>query len=160
VSLGGGQIVPYPEPGSAFATKIGKANRRTGTKPEEHLRRELHRLGLRYRKDKLLRAAGVRTHVDIVFGPAQLAVFVDGCFWHKCPEHFHMPKSNLAYWQPKLAANSERDRRVDAALASEGWTVVRLWEHVPVADAARRVIDELSRLDHPAALRARALLDG
>lgn len=159
MNLGGGQRVPYPEPGSAFASKVGKANRRTGTKPEEALRRELHGLGLRFRKDRLLRADDVRTHVDIAFGPPRLAVFVDGCFWHMCPGHFHMPKRNLAYWQPKLIANVARDLRVNAALASAGWTALRLWEHEPVGAAAARVVDALGVLGHAGAARARARLN-
>ena len=159
VNLGGGRLVPYPEPGSASATKVGKANRRSGTKPEEALRRELHRIGLRFRKDHLLRAHGLRTHADIVFGPARLAVFVDGCFWHMCPDHFHMPRSNLAYWEPKLTANVARDNRVDAALSEAGWTVLRLWEHEPLLSAAEVVVSALEDLGHPGAAQARGRLD-
>jgi len=95
----------------------------------------LHRRGHRFRKDFLLRARDVRVHPDIVFTRWRLAVFVDGCFWHGCPEHQSVPKANRAYWVPKLAANVERDRRVDAALAAAGWGVVRIWEHDVVTDA-------------------------
>jgi len=154
VKLGGGQTVPYPEPGSPLATQIGKANLRTGTRAEERVRRELHRLGLRYRKDVLLRAQDVRTHADLVFRSVRVAVFIDGCFWHMCPEHFQMPKSNLEYWRPKLQGNVARDRRVDAALEDDGWTVVRIWEHVPVPAAARVVVNVLDRSSHAAAGRA------
>jgi len=139
VVLSGGRRVPYPEPTSDAATRIGKGNRRTGTEPEEHLRAELHRRGRRFRKDLLLRAADVRTHADVVFTRQRLAVFVDGCFWHACPEHGTSPKSNTAYWGPKLTANVERDRRVDAALRSEGWVVLRIWEHEATSDAADQV---------------------
>lgn len=116
MNLGRGQVVPYPEPTSAAATKIGKANKRTDTKAEVRLRSALHATGLRFRKDMLIRAGDVRTRPDIVFTRAKVAVFVDGCFWHCCPEHFHMPKTNLAYWGPKLAANVARDARVTKAL--------------------------------------------
>src|SRR5690606_29010965 len=109
VALSGGRRVPYPEPTTAAATRIGKGNRRTGTKPEVRLRSELHCRGRRFRKDLLIRAAGVRTHADVVFTRQRLAVFVDGCFWHCCPEHGSSPKSNTAYWEPKLRANVDRD---------------------------------------------------
>jgi DNA mismatch endonuclease (patch repair protein) len=135
VNLGGGRVVPYPEPTSEAATSIGKANRRTGTKPEVRLRSALHRRGHRFRKDHLLRAGTVRVRPDVVFTRQRLVVFVDGCFWHGCPEHQHLPRSNRDYWVPKLAANVERDRRVDAALTEAGWAVLRLWEHVDVDTA-------------------------
>lgn len=146
VVLSGGERVPYPEPTSESASRIGKANRRTDTKPEQRLRSELHRRGLRFRKDLLVRAGDVRTHVDAAFTRRRLAVFVDGCFWHCCPEHGSSPRSNTAYWAPKLAANVARDRRVDAALTDAGWTVLRIWEHEPVAQAAVRVEQALADL--------------
>lgn len=145
VVLGPGQRVPYPEPTSAAATKIGKANKRVGSKCEVALRSALHRMGLRFRKDLLLRVGGLRVHPDIVFTRARVAVFVDGCFWHGCPVHATKPKSNQGYWGPKLAANEARDRRVDAALAAEGWTVVRVWEHEDPAAAAARVREVVAR---------------
>lgn len=139
VNLGGGRIVPYPEPRDEAATKIGKANRRTGTKPEIRLRSALHRRGHRFRKDHLLRAGTVRVRPDVVFTRWKVAVFVDGCFWHGCPDHQHVPKSNREYWVPKLAANVERDRRVDAALTEAGWIVLRIWEHDDVAGAVAQI---------------------
>ncbi|HXH59136.1 very short patch repair endonuclease [Iamia sp.] len=148
VNLGRGQIVPYPEPSSPEATAVGKANRRTGTKPEVELRRALHATGLRFRKDLLIRAGGTRTRADVVFPKQRLAVFVDGCFWHVCPEHFHMPKTNLGYWEPKLQANIERDARVSKGLSADGWQVVRCWEHVGVDDAVRVVAAALVGLGH------------
>ena len=139
VNLGGGRFVPYPEPTSDAATKMGKANRRTGTKPEIHLRSALHRSGLRFRKDLLVRCGELKARPDIVFTRSKVAVFVDGCFWHGCPEHQVIPKSNRDYWVPKLAANIDRDRRVDRAFVEHGWTVLRVWEHEPVELAVRRV---------------------
>lgn len=138
--------MPYPEPTDAAATKIGKANRRTGTKPEVRLRSALHRRGHRFRKDHLLRVGAVRVRPDVVFTRRKLAVFVDGCFWHGCPEHQHVPKTNRDYWVPKLAANVERDRRVDAVLADGGWTVLRIWEHDDVGVAVGAVEDLLRAL--------------
>jgi DNA mismatch endonuclease (patch repair protein) len=154
VNLGGGRAVPYPEPSSAAATRIGKANRRAGTKPEEALRRELHRLGLRFRKDRYYRASDAHTHIDVAFGPVRVAVFMDGCFWHACPEHFQMPQRNVDYWEPKIAANVARDGRVDAALEADGWTVVHVWEHEPIDRATRRVVTILDGLGHAPASRA------
>lgn len=87
-------------------------------------------------KDLLVRATDVRVRVDVCFTRVRVAVFVDGCFWHGCPEHQHMPKRNTDYWVPKLAANVERDRRVDLALAKDGWVVLRVWEHEDPMDAA------------------------
>jgi DNA mismatch endonuclease (patch repair protein) len=149
-----GSTVPYPEPTTAAATAIGQANRRRDTRHEVAVRSALHRRGLRFRVDLLVRAGLVRTHPDVVFTKARLAVFLDGCFWHVCPHHFHEPKSNLGYWRPKLAANQARDRRVDEALAGDGWTVVRIWEHVPVGEAVHMILAALVTLDHEPAIRA------
>jgi DNA mismatch endonuclease (patch repair protein) len=106
-----------------------RANRKTGTKPEVRLRAALHRRGLRFRKNHLIVLAGTRVRPDAVFTRARLAVFVDGCFWHRCPDHSTNPQSNAAYWGSKLARNVDRDRCADTALAAEGWIVVRIWEH-------------------------------
>jgi len=122
-----------------------KANRRTDTKPELALRHALHRLGYRYRKDyRLDLVGGRRVRPDIVFTARKLAVFVDGCFWHACPEHGSKPRANEWYWGPKLIKNVERDRVNDAALILAGWTVVRLWEHVPIDEAIGIVVTALT----------------
>lgn len=154
IGLGHGQRVPYPEPTSVAATSIGRANRRVDTKAEVKLRRVLHGLGLRYRTDHLIRAGGLRTHADLAFTSVSLAVFVDGCFWHCCPDDFRMPGSNLDYWGPKLAANVARDRRVDAALRDSGWSVLRVWEHQSATDAAEGVLRALAGVGHDPAMRA------
>jgi DNA mismatch endonuclease (patch repair protein) len=73
-----------------------------------------------------------------------VAVFVDGCFWHACPEHGSKPRANEWYWGPKLIKNVERDRINDAALILAGWTVVRLWEHVPLDEAVSTVVTVLA----------------
>ena len=122
-----------------------RANRRTDTKPELALRRALHRLGYRYRKDyRLDLDSGRRVRPDIAFTARKVAVFVDGCFWHACPQHGSKPRANEWYWGPKLLKNVERDRVNDAALILAGWTVVRLWEHVPVNDAVATVVTALT----------------
>lgn len=150
MNLGRGHIVPYPEPADAAATKIGKANRRTDTRPEVRLRSALHHRGHRFRKDLLLRVDGVRVRPDIVFTRCRLAVFVDGCFWHGCPDHQQIPKRNREYWVPKLLGNVERDRRVDAALSNAGWAVLRIWEHVQVDQAVELVESALEERRGPA----------
>jgi len=99
----------------------------------------LHREGLRYRRDFPVIAQGVRVRPDFVFARQRVAVFVDGCFWHCCPEHGQTPKANAGYWRPKLDRNRRRDRDVTLALKSDGWIVVRVWEHESPAEAAARV---------------------
>lgn len=102
------------------------------------LRRLLHARGFRYRvAGRPIK--GVRRTADLVFGPARVAVFVDGCFWHQCPEHATEPRTNSDYWTPKLERNVERDRETDQLLAEAGWLSVRVWEHEDPHDAAERV---------------------
>ena len=130
----------YPLPATPGRSANMKANRRTDTKPELALRSALHALGYRYRKDHRLDLPLRRVRPDIAFTARKVAVFVDGCFWHACPEHGSKPKNNDWYWSPKLAKNVERDRAADVALEAAGWTVVRLWEHVPISDAVAEVV--------------------
>ena len=66
---------------------------------------------------------------DFVFAQAKIAVFVDGCFWHGCPNHCRMPKTNREYWENKIEKNKRRDRKVTRVLRSEDWNVIRIWEH-------------------------------
>lgn len=114
------------------------AQRGRDTKPEIALRRELHRRGLRYFVDRAP-VKGVRRRADLVFPRRKVAVFVDGCFWHSCPQHATFPKNNAQWWTDKLAANVVRDRDTDARLAEQGWTVIRVWEHEDPLVAAERV---------------------
>ncbi|MBN9622996.1 MAG: very short patch repair endonuclease [Actinobacteria bacterium] len=114
-----------------------RANRRRDTLPELRLRSLLHAKGLRYRVDRPIRIDGFRPiRPDIVFGRARVAVFVDGCYWHGCPEHHQPSKSNVSYWHAKISRNQERDRENDAALGSAGWKVLRFWEHDDADEAA------------------------
>jgi DNA mismatch endonuclease, patch repair protein len=123
-----------------------RANRRTDTKPELALRRALHKQGYRYRKDFRIDLTGARVRPDIAFTARRVAVFVDGCFWHCCPEHGTKPAANTWYWEPKLARNVERDRAADAALAAAGWSVVRIWEHESLEGAVTTVVDALAKV--------------
>ncbi|WP_075829129.1 very short patch repair endonuclease [Cellulosimicrobium sp. CUA-896] len=110
--------------------------RRRDTKPELALRRKLHRRGRRFYVD---RAVLPRRRADLVFPRARVCVFVDGCYWHVCPEHRTTPRVNVEYWTAKLARNVERDRQTDRDLTAEGWTVIRVWEHERPSAAADRV---------------------
>lgn len=131
-----------------------RANRRSDTKPELVLRRALHKQGYRYRKDYRLDLTGARVRPDIAFTARRVAVFVDGCFWHCCPEHGTQPANNTWYWEPKLARNVERDRAADAALSAAGWSVVRIWEHESVGAAIAAVVAALEAVGGRQAGRA------
>ena len=134
-------MAEYPHPSSPGRSANMRANRRTDTKPELALRRALHKRGYRFRKDyRLDLDGGRRVRPDIVFTARRVAVFVDGCFWHACPEHGSKPRANDWYWTPKLARNVERDRVADQTLASAGWQVVRIWEHESLEQALAAVI--------------------
>ncbi|PZE76585.1 DNA mismatch endonuclease Vsr [Curtobacterium sp. MCBD17_019] len=117
---------------------------RRDTAPELALRRLLHRRGRRFFVDRRI-SQRTRARPDLVFPRARVAVFVDGCFWHWCPEHAHLPKANAELWRRKLLANRQRDAAHDAALRSEGWKVLRVWEHDEPEHAAGVVERELDR---------------
>jgi DNA mismatch endonuclease (patch repair protein) len=106
-----------------------------GTAIEQALRRELHRRGLRYRLHRKP-VGGLRREADIVFPRARVAVFVDGCFWHACPNHVTWPKANAEFWRAKIERNRERDRDTDVRLDEAGWAAIRVWEHEHPAEAA------------------------
>lgn len=125
------------------------ANRSTDTRPEIALRRALHARGLRFRKDHRLDLADRRVRPDVVFTKAKVAVFLDGCFWHRCPTHATTPARNAEYWLEKFRHNVERDRAVDRSLAAEGWTCLRIWEHEDLYEAVARVVSAV-RGDDPA----------
>lgn len=99
------------------------------TKPEMLLRKALWKNGLRYQlKYKIFGKP------DIIFPGNKIAVFVDGCFWHGCPDHLVKPKTNKKFWNNKIKKNIKRDKDVTARLTEEGWTVVRFWEHQITSD--------------------------
>lgn len=114
-------------------------NRARDTAPELALRSLVHAAGLRYRvAAKPL--PGMRRTADMVFRPIRVAVFVDGCFWHGCDQHFVPPKTNPDYWREKIGGNMRRDRETDARLADAGWLVLRFWEHQPTGECAEAVV--------------------
>lgn len=108
---------------------------RASTGPEMALRRALHSRGLRFR----LHRRDLPGSPDIVLPRARLAIFVDGCFWHGCPDHGALPKHNREWWAAKLAANVERDRRKDAELIGLGWLPLHIWEHTSADRAAEEI---------------------
>ena len=127
-----------PSASSPEALRRMKRQARRNTKPEMALRRELHGLGLRYRVERKI-LPGVQRRADVVFIGARVAVFVDGCFWHSCPQHATHPKANADWWSVKLAGNVTRDRDTDRQLEAAGWAVVRMWEHEDPAAVARQI---------------------
>ncbi|WP_084550591.1 very short patch repair endonuclease [Actinomadura rifamycini] len=123
--------------------KSMQANKSRDTKPELALRRAVHAMGLRYRVSARLPLPKVRRTADMVFTRAKVAVFLDGCFWHGCPEHHTKSVTNADYWAEKIVKNRERDRETDALLRDAGWHVIRIWAHEDTGEAARRVADEV-----------------
>lgn len=132
---------------------------RRDTKPELDVRRAVWRRGLRYRVD-LSPIPGMRSRADLVFTKARVAVFVDGCFWHRCPEHSTVPKANRRWWLNKLETNVARDRRVDQELRSAGWVVLRFWEHEAPEEVAGAVEDAVRRRRGGPSSPSRAPADG
>ncbi|MCR2784150.1 very short patch repair endonuclease [Microbacterium sp. zg-YB36] len=112
-----------------------QSNRGRDTSPEILVRRHLHALGLRYRVS-VRPVANLRRTADIVFTRARVAVFIDGCFWHGCPEHYQAPARNGEFWLTKRLRNRERDDETNQVLRGNGWHVLRIWEHEVRKDAA------------------------
>ena len=114
------------------------ANRGRDTKPEIAVRRLVWALGMRYLVDsRPVPSFGRRA--DIVFRGPKVAVFIDGCFWHGCPNHYRRPKRNSAYWEAKIARNRDRDAETTRVLAKLGWQVLRFWEHEDAVVIATRI---------------------
>lgn len=124
-------------PGGSLSRKMSTLARRD-TDAEMKLRRALHALGLRYRVQLPIPTSRRRT-IDVAFTRAHLAVFVDGCFWHACPDHGARPRTNSEWWRWKLGRNTDRDRDTDRLLVEAGWEVLRVWEHEDPDEAALRV---------------------
>lgn len=123
---------------AARATMRG--NRSRDTKPELLVRRIVHAAGYRYRVNARPEKDLCRT-ADLLFRPARVAVFIDGCFWHGCPEHYIAPKAHDTYWSEKVERNRARDLETTEILRSRHWTVLRFWEHEEPAEVAARVME-------------------
>lgn len=125
-------------PSSPEASRRMKRVRQKNTSAESALRSGLHALGLRYRVQVPVLSKPRRV-ADIVFAGPRVIVFVDGCFWHGCPEHATWPKQNAEFWREKIVANQERDRDTDKRLRGDGWVVLRVWAHETPHEAASRI---------------------
>ncbi|KAF3469618.1 very short patch repair endonuclease [Streptomyces sp. Tu 3180] len=113
-----------------------QASKNTGA--ELAVRRLLHAAGLRYRVEYPV--PGIpRRRIDVAFPRAKVAVLIDGCFWHGCPQHATQPKANAEWWRSKLDRNMARDRETTEHLLAAGWTVLRFWEHTPAEEIAATV---------------------
>ncbi|MCI0385936.1 very short patch repair endonuclease [Streptomyces sp. CNQ085] len=130
---------------SAARRRNMQAIRSRDTKPEQTVRRLVHALGLRYRVSARP-IKDLRRTADMVFRPAKVAVFIDGCYWHGCPEHYVSPRTNPGYWSRKVAGNIARDRDTNQRLTEAGWTVLRFWEHESPDDCALKIAATVSRL--------------
>ena len=131
-----------------------QANKGRDTEPELALRRAVHALGLRYYVNRRpIRA--VRRTADLLFPRLRLAVFLDGCFWHGCPEHHTVAKTNAPFWAEKVATNRRRDLDTNERLSEAGWTVVRVWEHEPVDEVAARIAETVNSLRATLACRSK-----
>jgi DNA mismatch endonuclease (patch repair protein) len=135
--------LPYPAPLDEAVSRRMRRNLKRDTRPEVALRSELHARGARFRVNLLICVDGLSVRADVAFTRRKLAVFVDGCFWHSCPQHGNMPRRNSEYWRPKLERNARRDRIVNEGLLAAGWNVLRVWEHEPVNGVADKVMDAL-----------------
>lgn len=129
-----------PWASSPASRAVMQSNRRRDTSPELAVRRLAHAQGLRYRVDaKPLPQLNRRA--DLVFTRAKVAVFIDGCYWHGCPEHGTAAQTNADYWRTKIARNRERDAETNERLSDAGWLVLRAWEHEDPEAVVARVID-------------------
>lgn len=133
---------------------VMQGNRSRDTAPEIRVRRAVHALGLRYRV-AARPLPGERLTADLVFRRVKVAVFVDGCYWHGCPEHYREARTNHEFWAAKIAANKARDRRADEALAAHGWLSLRVWEHDEPGAAAGLIAARVREREPTARSRGR-----
>ncbi|MEU3758474.1 very short patch repair endonuclease [Streptomyces albogriseolus] len=137
------EVLPAGSKASSTAVRaVMTANKGRDTKPERLLRSILYRQGLRYRVNARP-LPDLRRTADIVFPKARVAVFVDGCYWHGCPDHYRPATKRSDFWHEKIQGNQTRDADTDARLREQGWTVVRVWEHEAADAAAAKVIAAL-----------------
>ncbi|MBO0728748.1 MAG: DNA mismatch endonuclease Vsr [Acidimicrobiaceae bacterium] len=139
-----------PAPSSSQASLRMRNTPRRDTPGELALRCRLHALGFRYRVDASP-LPETRRRADLVFCGARVAVYVDGCFWHGCPEHGTWPKANAEWWRQKIERNRVRDHETDDALTAMGWRSVRIWEHETLDQALDKVLRALRERGTPAA---------
>lgn len=121
-----------------------RSQRRANTTPEIRVRQQLFSSGLRYRVGIKVPGNNRRT-IDIAFPRQRVAVFIDGCFWHRCPLHSTPAKNNAEWWEEKLAKNVDRDRSTTALLEDQGWLVLRFWEHEEPHHVTEKIVKALSK---------------
>ncbi|MFJ3861600.1 very short patch repair endonuclease [Streptomyces sp. NPDC090085] len=149
---------PWQPPEGSWASSAARrrnmqAIRSRDTKPERVIRKLVHARGLRYRV-AARPLPGLRRTADLVFRPAKVAVFIDGCYWHGCPEHYVPPRTNPGYWSDKVARNMARDRDTDQQLEGAGWLVLRFWEHEQSDVCAATIVSVVAeRRGRPQALK-------
>lgn len=131
------------QPSSSETSRRLAKVRQKGTDAEIALRRELYRRGLRYRVDYGVLKKPRRV-ADVAFPSLKIAIFVDGCFWHGCPEHATWPKQNAEFWRQKIEANRLRDTDTNSRLLDVGWTVLRFWEHESPIEATETVVQTVA----------------
>ncbi|MHA7285113.1 very short patch repair endonuclease [Arthrobacter sp. MDT3-44] len=129
---------------SPAVRKAMQGNRSRDTKPELAVRRLVHAQGMRYRVN-YRPIPDLRRTADVVFSRLKIAVFIDGCFWHGCPEHHTAPKANAAYWSAKVEANRSRDMDTTARLTAAGWSVLRFWSHEDPSYAVKEIQQAVQR---------------
>ena len=136
--------VKTPKARTAAVRNVMKANRGVDTKPELRLRSQVHKAGLRYAID-VRPESDINRRADLVFRSAKVAVFVHGCFWHGCPKHYTLPKSNKKYWAQKVRRNRERDQETQRLLRKRDWKVLVFWEHQSVDSCAIKTIETVEK---------------
>lgn len=137
-----GQVEVAPSASSQRVSNVMRGNRSRDTKPEVAVRRLLHARGRRFRVN-IRPLVSLRRTADIVFTRHRIAVFIDGCYWHGCPEHYVASKTNSEYWNTKIASNITRDAETTAELEKAGWIVLRYWSHVRPEDVVDSILARL-----------------
>ena len=133
------KLYPYRDgAGIAKNNLVATTKSQGDTKPELALRSRLHALGLRYRVSARP-MPDIRRTADVVFTRARVAVFVDGCYWHGCPDHHRPARQNSGFWIQKIETNRQRDSDINQLLTQVGWEVIRVWEHEDPGEAAKRI---------------------
>ncbi|MCI0386477.1 very short patch repair endonuclease [Streptomyces sp. CNQ085] len=150
-----GYVTTESLPASSWASSpasraVMSANKGKDTKPEKLLRSALHKRGLRYRVGARP-VPNLRRTADIVFTKARVAVFVDGCYWHGCPDHYRPANKGAAFWREKIAGNQARDAETNEVLREAGWLVIRIWEHEDPEQTAQAVAKAVRARQSPSA---------
>ncbi|MCY8698783.1 very short patch repair endonuclease [Bacillus spizizenii] len=102
-----------------------KAVKSKNTKIEKVVSKEIWRRGIRFRKN----VKNLKGKPDIAIKKYKIVIFIDSCFWHGCPLHGRIPKSNVEFWNNKIKRNIERDKSINQYYTRKGWNILRIWEH-------------------------------